>query len=171
MAMSPSIATTAPGASPAWRANVSQRVRSRTRTARRRGAPYVVQRFTTAAPSRPVAPVTSTTPSPCAAWKSRMSTSDLHGECRPVRAISIGEEQRALTRAHVALVDGVAQVDEVVAGERMAPARDVASPEACVGKAREAQQHVPAPRAHVVRDHPVHVFPAPTRAAQRTLDR
>jgi len=49
--------------------------------------------------------------------------SGLHGERRPVCAVAVGEQQRALTGAYVAAVDRVAQVDEVVAGQGVAAAR------------------------------------------------
>ena len=52
-----------------------------------------------------------------------------------------------VARAGVAAVEGVAEVDEVVAGQRVAAARDVVPPEARVGEGAQAEQDAPAPQA------------------------
>src|SRR4029079_11295397 len=75
-----------------------------------------------------------------------------------------------VTRAYAAVVDGIAQVDEVVAGESVADPRHIAVPESRSRDAGKSEENLPAPDADVVWNHPRHIVRRPTGAAERLVD-
>src|SRR5258708_2797563 len=132
-----------------------QRSTSRTRTTTRAAELRWMSLSSTGPPSSPVAPVTKI-----------VDISGLHRKRGPMGAEAVGEEQQTIARLHVTRLEGITEVDEVVAGARVAVAGDVARPQPVSADAEEAHQNRPTAHADVVWKDPADIGRLPSGAGE-----